>query len=92
MTKRLGLQHHQGSLVTLGVGCWILDVASRKKPRVCLKCPECGGLFDFDFTLVDEKGDSAEPFFCQTATCGFCRFIRFDDWDPRQFDRSDVAS
>lgn len=78
----LGLQHHQGPVKLLGVGCWVRDVSG----RVLVRCPDCGGIDTV--SGVDQRGSVVECFYCETATCSFRRFLRLEGWVP--FDVSDA--
>ncbi len=87
----LGLQEHDGSLTTLGVGCWCLVAR-----RVYFRCPDCAGLYDVPIAQVSSEGfvtfsDIDGPFFfCQSPACGFVRGIKFEGWQAQGFDTSDV--
>ena len=41
---RFVFQPHSGNLATLSEGQWKLDVATRAKPVLYVRCPECAGL------------------------------------------------
>ena len=86
---RFVFQPHSGNLATLSEGQWKLDVATRAKPVLYVRCPECAGLHEVDVTRIDKGGAADEPFFCQSALCNFCRFFRLEAWDPKPFDRSE---
>ena len=85
----LGLQQHDGSLTSLGVGTWCAFAG-----RVYFRCPDCAGLYDC--SSVDSEGfatfgDHDGPFFfCQTPRCEFVRGIKFEGWQARDVDTSDV--
>lgn len=79
---RLGLQRHDGSLLTLGVGCWLVVGAV-----VRFRCPFCEGLYDVPAAEVDDRGrvttsSDGGPFYCATPGCDFVRWLRFEDWQP----------
>lgn len=83
---------HEGSPASMTEGRWCLDVTSRAKPVLFVRCPDCGGLDEIDVALIDKGGATDEPFFCQCATCNFCRFVRLEGWEPGAFDRSEVLA
>lgn len=90
----LGLQEHDGSLTSLGVGCWC-SVAG----RVYFRCPDCAGLYDVPREQVDSEGFASFGehdgpfFFCQSTKpkCGFVRGVKFEGWQVRDIDTSDVG-
>lgn len=79
---RLGLQHHDGPLISLGVGCWM-----RMGPTVKFRCPFCEGMYDVPSSEVDDRGavttaSDGGPFYCATTGCDFVRWLRFEGWRP----------
>lgn len=86
---RLGIEHHTGSLATLGEGQWTRDDATRCAPMVFHRCASCGGTYSIDVADVDANGAVREEFICQTPSCPEVAWLRLEGWQP--FDVSDVT-
>jgi hypothetical protein len=88
-TPRLGLEHHTGSLATLGEGQWARDDATRCAPMVFHRCSSCGGTYSIDVVKVSIHGDVVDEFICQTPSCTEVAWLRLESWQA--FDVSDVT-